>query len=175
MFSSLFKKKWPVDTAIESILSALVKFDRMQVWGKDLSSVPGLDTERAKLEMFFLDCFAIYIVLKFSHSPGWKENGVQIFEKIFQACSIIAATTYANRNTATMEDAKQAGIEIDRRFAEYGPLFESSEDAISSIGTAFARFCKVERNATLIRIGGELFNVRGQMLTQFSQEHPLCK
>jgi len=54
MFGSMFKKKISIDEAVESILSGLVKFDRMQVWGAELSRVSGLNTERAKEEMFYL-------------------------------------------------------------------------------------------------------------------------
>jgi hypothetical protein len=79
MFGSIFKKKITIADAIESILSGLVKFDRMQVWETELLKVDGLNTARVKEEMFYLDCFAVYIVLKFNDSPGWKKNGMKIF------------------------------------------------------------------------------------------------
>lgn len=173
MFGSMFKKKISIDEAVESILSGLVKFDRMQVWGAELSRVSGLHTERAKEEMFYLDCFAVYVFLKFNRSPNWKQNGIKIFEKIFQACAIFVATTFANKDNATIEEVRNASDAIDRRFAVYGPLFERSEDTLLAIGTAFSKFCQVDGNSVLIQTGADLFNVRGQMLIQFANEHPV--
>jgi len=173
MFGSLFKKKISVDAVVDSILSALTKFDRMQVWGAELSRVNGLQIERAKEEMFCLDCFAVYIVLKFNDSPGWKQNGMKIFEKVFQGCAITVATTFAGKANVTMDEVRKAGDAIDKRFSVYGPIFERSEDTLNAIGTAFSKFCQVEGNSVLIRTGGDLFNVRGKLLTQFAQEHPV--
>ena len=173
MFGNLFKKRMSVDAAVDSILSALTRFDRMQVWGAELSEVSGLQLEKAKEEMFYLDCFAVYIVLKFHHSPSWKENGMKIFEKVFQGCAIYAATTLAGKVNATMEEAKKGWAAIDNRFSVYGPIFEGSEDTLADIGTAFSKFCQVEGNPVLIRVGADLFNVRGHMLTKFAQEHPV--
>lgn len=171
MFGSFFKKRISVDAVVDSILSALTKFDRMQIWGLELSKVTGLQIERAQEEMFYLDCFAVYIVLKFNDSPGWKQNGMKIFEKVFQGSAITVATTFAGKQNATMEEVVKAGDAIDKRFSIYGPIFERSEDTLNAIGTAFSKFCQVEGNSDLIRIGGDLFNVRGRLLTQFAQEH----
>jgi hypothetical protein len=173
MFNSLFKKRASVDAVADSILTALTGFDRMQVWGAELTSVRGLQIEKAKEEMFYLDCFAVYVVLKFNDSPGWKQNGMRVFEKVFQGCAITVATAFAGKANATIEEVKNGAGAIDRRFSVYGPIFERSEDTLNAIGVAFARFCQVEGNPVLIRTGADLFNVRGRMLTQFAQEHPI--
>lgn len=173
MFSSLFRKRASVDAVVDSILSALARFDRMQVWGAELSKVSELQVERAKKEMFYLDCFATYIVLKFNDSPGWKQNGMRIFEKVFQGSAITVATTFAGKAKATMDEVKKGADILDERFAIYGPIFETSEDTLNAIGAAFAEFCQVEGNPVLIRVAADLFNVRGHMLTQFAQENPV--
>lgn len=175
MFGFMFKKKISIDAAAESILSGLVKFDRMKVWGAELSRVSRLNIERAKEEMFYLDCFAVYIGLKFNKSPGWKQNGYKIFEKICHACSIFVATEFANMENATTEEVKNAWEVINKRFAVYSPLFEKSEDTLLAIGTAFSKFCQVDGNSVLVQIGGDLFYVRGQMLMQFTKERPLSR
>ncbi len=167
------RREYRPTAAVDSIISALTKFDRMQVWGMELSRVSGLQIERAKEEMFYLDCFAVYIVLKFNDSPGWKQNGKKIFEKVFRACAVTAATTFADKANTTMEEVRKAGDAIDKRFAVYGPIFQRSQDTLNAIGAAFSKFCQVEGNSVLIRTGSDLFNVRGQMLTQFAQEHPV--
>lgn len=173
MSGSLFKKRTSVDAVVDSILSALTNFDRMQVWGAELSEVSGLQIETVKEEMFYLDCFGVYIVLKFNDSPGWKENGMKIFEKVLLGCAIIVATTFAGKANATTEEVRKAMDVINKRFSVYGPIFERSEDTFNAIGTAFADFCQVGGNPVLIRTGGDLFNVRGRLLTQFAQEHPI--
>lgn len=173
VFGTLFKKKITVDDVVDSILSALINFDRMQVWGADLSRVSGIQIERVKEEMFYLDCFAVHIVLKFNDSAGWKQNGMKIFEKVFQGCAITVAATFADKANATMEEVRKAGVAIDERFAAYGPIFERSEDTLNAIGTAFSKLCDVEGNSVLVRTGADLFNVRGRLLTQFAQEHPI--
>lgn len=142
MFGNLFKRRMSVDAAVDSVLSALTRFDRMQVWGADLSEVSGLQLEKAKEEMFYLDCFAVYIVLKFNHSPSWRQNGIKVFEKVFQGCAIYAATTWAGKVNATTEEVERGGAAIDKKFSVYGPIFERSEDTLTGIGTAFSKFCR---------------------------------
>lgn len=173
MFGNLFKKRMSVDAAVDSVLSALTGFDRMQAWGAELSEVSGLQLEKVKEEMFYLDCFAVYIVLKFTHYSSWKQNGMRIFEKVFQGCAIYAATTLAGKLNATIDEAKKGAAAIDNRFSVYSPIFERSENTLTEIGTAFSKFCEAEGNPVIVRAGADLFNVRGYMLTKFAQEHPV--
>jgi hypothetical protein len=173
MVFNLFKKRIPVDEAADSILSELKKFDKMNLWwaALSLSELSGLPLESAKTEMLYLDCFAIYIALKFNHSRSWKQNGTKIFKKVFQGCAEYAATTLAGKVNATMEGTIRVGDEIANRFAVYGPIFEKSYDTLTDIGTVFAKFCRDDGNLVLIRAGGDLFNVRGFKLTKFTQEN----
>lgn len=177
MFGSLFNKRISVDAVVDSILSALTKFDRMLLWGAELSKIKELQIERCNEEMFYLDCFAVYIILKFNDSPGWKQNAEKIFEKVFQGCAINVATTFAGKANATMEEVERAGHEINKRFSVYGPIFERSEGTIkelgAALGVAFSKFCQIEGNAILLQIGSTLFNYRGFELTQFAKENPV--
>jgi hypothetical protein len=173
MLFNLFKKRMSPDEAGDSILSELKKFDKMNLWWEalSLSAVSGLPLESTKAEILYLDCFAVYIALKFNHSHGWKQNGTKIFEKVLQGCAVYAATTLAGKVNATMEEVKKVGAEIDKRFSVYFPIFENSCDTLTDIGTAFAKFCQVDGSPVLIRAGGDLFNVRGFKLTKFTREH----
>src|ERR1017187_7680268 len=71
------------------------------------------------------------------NSPGWKQNGMTIFEKVFQGCAVTVATTFAGKAKATMEEVKKGADTIEERFAVYGPIFEGSEDTLNAIGAAF--------------------------------------
>lgn len=174
MFGSIFKKRYSADAIVEAILSGLTKGDLMQVlrvWESDLSGLSGQQIQRVKEEMFYLDFFAAYIVLKFNDSPGWKQNGMHICEKVHYACAIFVATTFANKANATTEEVKKGAEEIRKRLEIYGPIFEKSEDVFGALGLAFSKLCQIEGKPVLIRIGSDWFNARGQMLTKFAQEH----
>ena len=177
MFDSLFTKKWSVESVADAILQGIVNFEPMQVWSADLSTVRGLETARFRKEVFYLDCFAVYFIIKFSNDPGWKAHGMQVFEKVIASCVSHARTTFSSKTHLTLEEHKIVTKEIDIRFAEYAHLIESSAagfgDTLKSIGTGFAKFCQVEGNATLIMIGSLCFNARGEMATKFIKEHPL--
>jgi hypothetical protein len=66
---SLFKKSLTVDEAAEALYMLMQK-DFNREWLSKLSKVSGLDLVRAEDELVFLDFFAIYFSLKFTHSPG---------------------------------------------------------------------------------------------------------
>lgn len=176
MVFNLFKKRMSVDEAVDRILFELKKFDKMNLWWAafSLSDVIGQPVESARVEMFYLDFFAVFIGLKFNHSSSWKQNGSKIFEKVSQGCALYAATTLAGKVNTTTEETKRVEAEIDKRFAVYGSIFEKSCDTLTDIGAAFAKFCRGDGNPVLIRAGGDLFNVRGFKLTKFTREHPVC-
>jgi hypothetical protein len=79
---SLFKKSLTVDEAAEALYMLMQK-DFNREWLSKLSKVSGLNLVRAEDELVFLDFFAIYFSLKFTHSPGWRDKGILVFEKLF--------------------------------------------------------------------------------------------
>ena len=170
---SLFKNKLTVDQAAEKFYTIMGQDDKKR-WLSQLSRVPGLDTVRAADELLFLDLFAIYFSLKFTRSAGWSEKGILVFENIFNRFIGFLGDFWESKNAGTKEDAFKT---IDGRFADYGANLEASPEDPESIhiavGLVFARLCLVEDNDTAIKIAGDAFNYRMQMLYNIFDSYKL--
>lgn len=76
---SLFKKSITVSDSADALLLILRKdFDRRHL--ERLSSVPGVDLQRAETEIVLLDFFAVTFALKFNRDPGWQSKRDQVGE-----------------------------------------------------------------------------------------------
>jgi hypothetical protein len=188
--TALFKKTLTVDEAAEALYGLMQK-DFKQEWRAKLSSVSGLDLRRAEDELVLLDFFAIYFSLKFTRSPGWRDKGILVFEKLFSLIVSWFGNFLESKNAGTRDDALKI---LDERLKAYGATIEEPGSAdpqqlIYSIGLKYAIFVfaddsfigadsrpredrfpdflqKISKDHSeiVIAVGGEVFNHRTQML-----------
>jgi len=111
-------------------------------WLSRLSEVAGLDIRRAEAELIFLDFFAIYFSLKFTHSSGWRDKGYDVFEKLFSLVVSWWGDEWTSQNAGTQDDAFKV---LDERLKAYGraiedPSSKEPDEMVRSIGLTFATF-----------------------------------
>jgi hypothetical protein len=138
---SLFKDTLTADEAAEALLLLMRKdFNKHRL--SRLSAVSGLDLARAEHELIFLDFFAIYFSLKFTRSPGWRNKGVLVFEKLFGLLLSWWGTAWESNNRGTRDDVFKV---FDGRLKVYGarieePASEDLDTMLRSIGETFAMY-----------------------------------
>lgn len=168
---SLFKKTLTVDEAAEALL-LLMRKDLNQQRLSRLSAVSGLDLARAEHELIFLDFFAIYFSLKFTRSPGWRDKGVLVFEKLFDLILRWWGTAWESNNRGTRDDVFKV---FDGRLKVYGARIEerTSEDPdtmLRSIGEIFAMYALTDE--TFCGADGRAREDRfPDVLNKLSQDH----
>jgi len=196
----LFKKSLTVDEAAEALF-ALMQKDFNREWLSRLSKVSGLDLVRAEDEMVLLDFFAVYFSLKFTRSPGWRDKGIFVFEKLFSLLLSWYGKFLESKNAGTRDDALEI---LDQRLKAYGASIEEPgsadpEEMLRSIGLKFAIYALAEdsfyeadgrpkeerfpeflrkisqdHDEIVIAVGGEVFNHRMQMLYAWLDSHKVA-
>ena len=197
---SVFKKTLTVDEAAEALYGLMQK-DFKQEWRSKLSSVSGLDPVRAEDELVLLDFFAIYFSLKFTRSPGWRDKGILVFEKLFSSVLSFYGNFLKSKNAGTRDDAFKI---LDERLKAYSASIEEPSSAnpegmLRSIGLKFAMYALAEdsfygadgrsredrfpdflrkisqdHDEIVITVGGEVFNHRMQMLYTWLDLHKVA-
>jgi hypothetical protein len=130
-----------VDEAAEALF-ALMRKDFNKEWLSRLSTVSALDLRRAETELVFLDFFATYFSLKFTHSPGWRDKGILVFEKLFSLIVSWLANTLHSISAGNKDDAFRV---IDERLKAYAAATEDPSSAnpdkmLHAIGSTFTLF-----------------------------------
>jgi len=74
-------------------------------WPSRLATVSGLDLVRAETELVFLDFFAIHFGLRVTRSPGWRDNGTLVSEKLFSLVLKWWGDVWESNNRGTIDDA----------------------------------------------------------------------
>jgi hypothetical protein len=196
---SLLRKSLTVDEAAEELFF-LMRKDFNKEWLSRLSEVSGLDLRRAETELIFLDFFAIYFSLKFTHSSGWSDKSALVFEKFFSRVLSWWSDAWASINAGSRDDAFKV---LDERLRAYGKAIEHQssadpEEMLRSIGLTFAMFAfaddemgdpgSAERDAhyeefltkllldyknVLVTVAAEVFNHRMQSLYKMFDSYKL--
>jgi hypothetical protein len=135
------KKSLTVDEATEALFS-LMREDYNKEWLSRLAAVRGLDLRRAETELVFLDFFATHFSLKFTRSPGWRDKGILVFEKLFSLMLSWLGNYWGSINAGTGDDAFKV---IDERLKAYAaaveePTSANPDEMLRSIGSTFAIF-----------------------------------
>jgi hypothetical protein len=186
----MFKKSLTVAEVAEALF-VLMRKDFNPEWMSRLSAVPNLDLGRAESELVFLDVFATYLSLKFTHSSSWRDNGHLVFEKLLSQFVRWLGDIWASNDAGTRDDAFRI---LDERLKGYSeaiedPRSENRDEIIRSIGLRFAIFAfaneeigdpgSPERDAhygefltnlmldyknVVVTVAGEVFDHRGKSL-----------
>jgi hypothetical protein len=134
-------KSLTVDEAAEALF-VLMRKDFNKEWLSRLATVSDLDLRRAETELVFLDVFATYFSLKFTRSPGWRDKGILVFEKLFNLISSWLGNAWESINAGTRDDAFKV---IDERLKAYAAAIEeptsaNPDEMLHAIGSTFALF-----------------------------------
>ena len=111
-------------------------------WLARLKGIPGIEMERATDELLYLDFFAIYYSLKFTHAPGWKGKGLPVFERLATLMVDMIGDFWESRSVGTRQEASKL---LASRIAYYGAITEGPEaedpdSMLRAIGEKFAMY-----------------------------------
>jgi hypothetical protein len=166
-----FTKSLTIDEAADALFLIMRK-DFNKDWISKLSEVTGLDIRRAEAELIFLDFFAFYFSLKFTHSSSWRDKGYNVFEKLFSIVASWLGDSWAGQNAGTRDDAFKV---LDERLKAYGCAIkdQSSVDPnemVRSIGLTFATFAFLDDQSGVPR-SAERDSHYDEFLTKLLLDH----